>query len=58
MVSAPERKQFFFKKKEPKNFFYSGPGGLAQPTPPAQSNKVFLLRAGRPGFCSQKEVLP
>jgi hypothetical protein len=31
--------------------------GAMTPTPMPQSKKVFLLRAGRPGFSSQKEVL-
>jgi hypothetical protein len=54
-------KLFFFEKKagrrQTKKLFDSGLWALATPTPTAQRNKVFLLRAGRSGFSSEKEVL-
>jgi hypothetical protein len=54
-------RRFFFEKKagrrQTKKLFDSGLWALATPTPTAQRNKVFLLRAGRSGFSSEKEVL-
>jgi hypothetical protein len=45
-------------KKRTKKLLLRRAMGAMPPKPKAQSKKVFLLRAGRPGFSSEKEVLP
>jgi hypothetical protein len=52
-----DQKEAAFCKKRRKNSFESGAWALRIPTPRTQIQRVFLLRAGRPGFSSEKEVL-
>jgi hypothetical protein len=56
-TKSKRSKQPLFKKSGAKIFLESGPGALDGKRPRPRFIKVFLLRAERPGFSSEKEVL-